>query len=392
MVGALLFAAAVGLVVVGSTRTWHSRWWARRIVRHGIIVLAALVPLGLFLRRLGIGRLVEGFHSAPLSIAGGVLGGGGAIALLSLFFSVPTAAALRGIGSRFLSPVASASPSSLKRRAVLEAAVAAVPLITLGVAAAGIGGAFVPAKVVERPMKIAGLAPGLQGLRILQITDLHLGAFHVPSAIPGLVDRAREAKPDLVVLTGDMCDHMPWLHEALRRFEEIAPKHGLFAVLGNHEHYRGLEENLRIYDKTSIRLLHDAHHTLELGGDKLLVMGVDDPSGWGFEPEHYRRHAEIALSGAPSDAALTLGLCHRPKGFRPLAELGVDLTLSGHTHGAQAGFNERSLLEPFAEEAYLWGRYEHAGKQLYTSSGAGHWAAFRLACPSEAALIVLEKA
>ena len=70
----------------------------------------------------------------------------------------------------------------------------------------------------------------------------------------------------------------------------------------------------------------------------------------------------------------------------------VDLTLSGHTHGAQVGAFGRSVLEPFFPDKYMWGRYEHAGKQLYTSSGAGHWAAFRLACPSEAALVTLERA
>ncbi|NUP11786.1 MAG: hypothetical protein HOW73_37540 [Polyangiaceae bacterium] len=395
MIGAFLLSSAVGLAVILSTRSWHSTWWAKRIVRYGIIVLAALVPIGMFLRRLGVGRVFDDFQSAPISIAGGILGGGGAIALLSLFVSLPAAGLLRRV-LKTLAPFESvAAPKAtfgISRRAIVEAAVAAVPIATLGLAAAGIGGAFVPTKLVQRPMKFANLPDELAGLKILQITDLHLGAFHAPSAIPDLVARARATEPDLVLFTGDICDYLPWLEEALHRFEEIAPRYGSFAVLGNHEHYRGAAKNLRIYDKTKIAVLGDAHHALDIAGKKLLLMGVDDPSGWGNDKDHYVRRADIAMSGAPSDADFTIGLCHRPKGFRALAERGVDLTLSGHTHGAQTGWNERSILEPFAEEQYLWGRYEHAGKQLYTSSGAGHWAAFRLACPSEAPLVVLEKA
>lgn len=393
MIGSLLVSAAIGFVVIASARTWHPGWWARRVLRYGIIVLATLVPLGIILRRLGAGRMFTGFESASVSIAGGILGGGGAIALLSLFLTIPTAALLRRVLRRWLpNEEVATSGSAVTRRAVLETVVAALPAAAVGLAAVGIAGAFVSTKIAPRPMAFANLPDEMAGLKILQITDLHLGAFHGPSAIPELVERAAAESPDLVLFTGDICDYLPWLEEALVRFQELAPKYGSFAVLGNHEHYRGTLQNLRIYGKTKIHMLYDDHHVVDVDGKKLLLVGVDDPSGWGHDVDHYARRADVALSGAPSDADFRVALCHRPKGFKTLAEHGMDLTLSGHTHGAQTGWNERSILEPVAEEAFLWGRYEHAGKQLYTSSGAGHWAAFRLACPSEAPLITLTKA
>jgi hypothetical protein len=356
------------------------------------------VPIGWFLRRLGAGRIVDGFDSTDLSIVGGVVGGGGVIALLSLFLAIPTAGALRAVLKR-LFPIAATDAATkvgvksvVSRRVLVEAAVAALPVAALGLAAVGVAGAFEPTKVTPRPMKFAALPDELAGLKILQITDLHLGAFHAPSMIPDLVARAKAAKPDLLLFTGDICDYLPWLEDALHEVDAVAPRLGAYAVLGNHEHYRGRLANQRIHRKTKSQRLDDEQVSLEVAGKKLLLMGVDDPSGWGHDKEHYARRADVALNGAPSDADFTIGLCHRPKGFKALAERGVDLTLSGHTHGAQTGWNERSVLEPFAEEQFLWGRYEHAGKQLYTSSGAGHWAAFRLACPSEAALVVLEKA
>jgi predicted MPP superfamily phosphohydrolase len=84
-------------------------------------------------------------------------------------------------------------------------------------------------------------------------------------------------------------------------------------------------------------------------------------------------------------------LSHRPAAFDAAAENGVDLTLAGHTHGAQVGLFGRSLLEPLWPEARLWGHYRQGVSQLYTSSGVGHWFPFRLGCPSEAPVIELRR-
>jgi hypothetical protein len=284
-----------------------------------------------------------------------------------------------------------ASALVLPRRQFVEGAVASVPALFTGTAAVGIGGAFVDTAVPHRRMAYAGLAPALDGLRILQISDLHLGAFITRSGVTELVARARDARPDLVVLTGDICDHLPWLEFALREFETIEAPLGHFAVMGNHEYYRGARATRALYARSRIRLLDDEHVVLERGGAKILLAGVDDPAGWDHAKNHYEVRADAALASAPSDADFRLALCHRPKGFAALAERGVDLTLSGHTHGAQAGLAGRSVLEPLLPDWHLWGEYRRGASALYTSSGAGHWATFRLGCPSEAPLIELAR-
>ena len=81
-------------------------------------------------------------------------------------------------------------------------------------------------------------------------------------------------------------------------------------------------------------------------------------------------------------------MTHRPEGFDPASEMGIELTLSGHTHGGQAGLNGRSLWSAFTDR-YLWGHYAKNGSQMYLSSGIGHWFPFRLGCPTEAPIIEL---
>lgn len=398
MLGFSVFVILVGTIVILSVRRLHPTWWKRRWVKHALIGVIAMTVLAMFARQLGLGRLVTSFRSPFLTIGAGVTGAVGVIALLSLFFTVPVGGAIRAALGRALSrhrpkeasPAESAPESQLSRRAVLETAAASLPVAGLGVGAVGVAGAFVPTAIVPRPLTFPSLPNDLAGLKILQLTDVHLGAFMDPTGLVDLVERARLSSPDLVVLTGDICDHLPWLEAALRAVESLDPRLGLFAVMGNHEHYRGALATRRLYAKTRIELLDDAHRVVRVGGSKLVVSGVDDPVGRAND-RHYQGAIDRALSGAPSDA-FHLGLCHRPSGFVPLSTAGIDLTLSGHTHGAQIGHGDRSLLEPLAEGSFLRGAYEREGKRLYTSSGAGHWLAFRLDCPSEAALITLEKA
>jgi predicted MPP superfamily phosphohydrolase len=103
---------------------------------------------------------------------------------------------------------------------------------------------------------------------------------------------------------------------------------------------------------------------------------------------------EAAATESPPDADFRLLLCHRPEGFGPASERGFDLTLSGHTHGAQLGLFGRSLLQRLRPEVGWWGAYARPGKtrpsRLYTTSGFGHWFPFRFGCPTEMPLLVLE--
>ncbi len=407
MLAYLSMLALLTTVVLALLRALHRPWWDRRWVSRGVVLLFLVGAAGIVTRHLGLGKVVAGFESPRLTFTGGLLGGLGVIGVLGLLLSLPAAGAVRAVLSRTLRPgpaprprpdadaalprVDIAATPPVSRRMLLEVGAASLPVTALGFGAVGVASALEETQVVERRIAFPGLPEDLRGLRVLQFTDVHLGAFMDPAGFAALVERGRAARPDIVVLTGDFCDHLPWLDGALRAVQSLDPRLGSFAVMGNHEYYRGALATRRGYAKTHIELLDDAHRVLRVGDSTLVVSGVDDPVGKGRANDHYPGAADRALSGAPS-GAFHLGLCHRPSGFPTLAARGIDLTLSGHTHGAQLGSGDRSLLEPAFPEAYLRGSYDLAGKKLYTSSGAGHWLAFRLDCPSEAALIVLERA
>jgi len=407
MIQVSLVTALLGVGLLLLVRRFQRPWWQVTAVRRALYVVAFAATVGSIVRYIGKSTQMPSISAIGSFLAAGF------ILVVALYLSLPFAGLLRSLGTRLLlrkaapteppaplvtqaadasrlaaRPAITATAPLVSRRTVLEAVVAAAPVTAFGLGAAGIAGGFDGTRVTNRPLSFSGLAPGLAGLRIMQITDLHLGAFFGPSSIPALVEKIAAARPDLLVFTGDICDHLPYLEPALRQLEAVIPALGAYAVMGNHEYYRGERATRRIYDKTRIQMITNTHRTLQVGGDKLVLVGVDDPAGYERAAEPHARLADIALDGAPSDG-FKLGLCHRPSGFRTLAARGIDLTLSGHTHGAQIGIAERSVLEPFLPDWYLWGEYELDGKQLYTSSGAGHWAAFRLACPSEAPLIQL---
>ena len=408
MIRVALTSLLFGGLILVCVRFLHRPVWDRRWLRRTLIALVLITPLGSLLRGFGVGLFVKSFSDPYIASIGALFSGGGAVLLLAVFFSMPFATFTRWFGgwmlarrARRVAPpsnvedapaVATVEPiptggEELSRRRLLEGAVLTTPALFTGTAALGIGGAFVDTVVHTRKMSFPSLSKELNGLRILQISDLHLGAFITKSGVVDLVEKAREAKPDLVVLTGDICDYLPWLEFALKEIETIEAPLGHFAVMGNHEYYRGARATREIYGKSNIRMLDDQHTVLTHAGRRILLVGLDDPMGWKSEDQHYDASADRALAGAPSDADLELALCHRPRGFAALAARGMDLTLSGHTHGAQAGVAGRSVLEPLLPDWQLWGEYRRGESSLYTSSGAGHWATFRLGCPSEAPVI-----
>lgn len=444
MIRVALLNLLIGGVVIALLRRFHPSFWKQRWLRRALYAVMVLAPLGAFARALGVGLVSKSFSNPYIGSFGAVLSGGGSVILLSLFISMPFATLLRLIFNRLApshaaaaaepaaaaaeptasvaeasadeaqaearvesnlepsvapsEPVAQVAPPPppptsqplLGRRRLLEGAVIAVPALSTGTAILGIGGAFVDTAIQPRKLAFRGLAPELAGLKILQITDLHLGAFITRKGVSELIERAREARPDLVLLTGDICDYLPWLEFALKEVETIEAPLGHFAVMGNHEYYRGARATRLDYARSAVRLLDDEHVVLQHAGRRLMLLGVDDPAGSNKRGHaHYAAHADKALDGAPSDVDFSLALCHRPSGFQAIAERGVHLTLSGHTHGAQAGYGGRSVLEPLLPEWQLWGEYKRGASSLYTSSGAGHWATFRLGCPSEAPLIEL---
>jgi predicted MPP superfamily phosphohydrolase len=291
-----------------------------------------------------------------------------------------------------ISVPASAPAAAVTRRQLVQAITVAVPLVAVSTGASGFLSDRQPTALRPLTLDWAELPPALDGLRILQLSDLHLGCTKGLMDLENLLGRLSASPPDLIVLTGDVAEDVSLLPPALRMIADARPRLGAYASLGNHEYLNGITPVRRAYDRGPVPLLVSAGHTLDVGGASLRISAADDPVTSSRDIQRFMRASiDQALDGAPSDAFHLL-LSHRPEGFDAAARREVHLTLSGHTHGGQIGFNGKSAFQPLYPDGYLWGSYARASSRLYTTSGFGDWYPFRLGCPTEAPVLTLRSA
>jgi len=281
----------------------------------------------------------------------------------------------------------------LDRLALLAASATFAPnsavAVVLGAAAmTGIGflNARRRARVVEVQVPIANLPPALQGFAIAQISDLHVGPTIKRGYVQAVVQAVNALNADVVALTGDLVDGTV---EALAAHTAplglLRGKLGVYAVTGNHEYYSGAPEWITEYQRLGLTVLNNQHVLLEHGGAQLALAGVPDYSAHLFIAEH-RSDPHRALAGAPGEALKVL-LAHQPRTIEAAAAAGVDLQLSGHTHGGQ--FLPWNLLVPM-QQPYVAGLHRHGRAWIYTSRGTGYWGPpLRFGAPSEITLLRL---
>jgi uncharacterized protein len=371
----LLAASAITLYDAG---LWRSRWLVS-----GVGVVWGLIGVGLLLWRL----------DSPTASALGV----------DLCWSLLPAFMLGGIGMVLAAPAhrllgvvmrrwarGERSARAGARRRFLRQAAAVLPASAVAAGAAAMTGNDTT-RIVHVPLTFRALPPALDGLRILHLSDLHLGAGRCAADLEALLDSLRGDPPDLIVLTGDVADKLEELEAALALVTAFRPRLGVYAALGNHEYLNDIREMLPAYQRSSVRLLVNESANVSVGDATLFLAGVDDPVFIGPARPFFDRVVDECAVGAPAHAFRLL-LCHRPEGFEAAAKHGFHLTLSGHTHGGQVGILGRSAFEVLFGMPYLWGSYRRGESRLYTTSGFGHWFPFRLNCPAEAPLITLKRA
>ena len=222
-------------------------------------------------------------------------------------------------------------------------------------------------------------------VRVLLISDLHLGATSVLPVIAKVAALARAAHPDLLVSVGDLLDATgPEVEPLLSRFRDLEPPFGKYAVLGNHEAYAGAGRALDRLEQAGFRVLRQERVSPVPGID---LVGVDDPAvnagGHGALPGE----ADL-LQRRPRDHRFTLLLKHQPR-VSAAAQGGADLQLSGHSHNGQ--------IFPFGWVVRLFYPYAHGQLlrvgdtlTLYASPGTGTWGPpFRVFARPELTLFVL---
>ncbi|HVG61390.1 MAG TPA: metallophosphoesterase [Hyalangium sp.] len=273
------------------------------------------------------------------------------------------------------------------RRLLLSRAVAGSAFAAGGgMAAYGSWRAFAPPEVIELAVKIPKLPRALDGLSIVQLSDIHVGHFIQRKFMDELVRQANALRPDIVAITGDLVDgDVPTLGQSVAALRNLKARFGSFFVTGNHDYSSGDEAWTAFLETMGIQVLRNRRVSLGDAGGTLDLVGVDDWSG-GRRRGKQGYDLDQALAGRDPDRAAVL-LAHQPANFKVAAQRGVDLQLSGHTHGGQL-FPMTYFIGLIWEHAA--GLYRHGDAHIYVSRGCGFWGPpMRVGSPPEIVKVVL---
>ncbi len=362
----------------------------RRVATIAVILAAVAIPAGMFAARLA-DRPIARFMPIAAFVWMGV-----AFLLFSVLVAID-AARLATFAATFVSDwlrsVPDPPPDPSRREFLARAVAGGAALAAGGTSAFAIRSAAGPAEIHEVPVKLERLPPALSGLTIAQITDLHVGPSIRAREVQRVVEQTNALRPDVVAITGDLVDGgVAELAEAVSHLGALRARHGVFFVTGNHEYYSGVDEWLVALRRLGVRVLRNER--VEIGdagpgGARLDLAGIDDWSAGRFGNGHAPR-LDRALAGRDPERALVL-LAHQPRGVDAAVRSGVDLQISGHTHGGQIfPFSVLvSLAYPYVKGLHVHREGDRAG-QIFVSRGTGYWGPpMRLGSPPEIAKIVL---
>jgi uncharacterized protein len=367
----------IALTVLGSA---HYYLWAR-LVRDAGWPHAVQTGATLFIAFLGVGMITSlilrrrsqrRFGGLLATMLYGWMGVGlllitalGSVDLLRLLFGV--ARALGVSGGPFAQPLDHRTPALVAGALGLMLSLIAVREGTR------------PPRLVRVAVPVPKLPSAVAGLRILQISDLHIGATLDRRFLERVVARINEQNPDVVAITGDLVDgSVASLADHVSPLRSLRARYGVYFVPGNHDHYAGLEPWLVHLTGLGIRVLRNDSVVVGEGDGAFVIAGVDDPTG--RRTGNGGPDLSAALAGRPAGLPVIL-LAHQPGEFDEAAGAGVALQLSGHTHGGQI-FPFSFIVSLF--QRYMAGLYRRGDSHLYVSRGTGFWGPpLRLGAPSE---------
>ncbi len=280
--------------------------------------------------------------------------------------------------------------------------VAAV-LLALAATAWGVHAALQPPRVHEQTVELPRLPPALEGLRVAVLGDIHASPVNDARYVDTLVQRTLQARADLIVLPGDLVDG-----DVATTGPHVAPLAGLQAPLGvwvapgNHEYYSGYRAWMARFRELGLNVLENRTQVLTVGDARLAVSGIGDPA---YGSVSRRGTPPGAAEGVPPDVAAVaaqagaagaqfhLLLAHQPRFARDNAAHGIDLQISGHTHGGQILGMDRWLITRF-NNGFVRGLYDVGPMRLFVTNSAGLWAGFavRLGVPPRIDVLVLRRA
>jgi len=257
-----------------------------------------------------------------------------------------------------------------------------VALIIIGTLVVRVG-----PRLTKVELKFKNLPKELEGFRILHITDLHISRSLPSHFIEKLVELCKKNPADIAVFTGDILDDIPARYkDDMAKLKAIPSKYGNFYVSGNHEYYWQGQQAIGAFRELGFNVLMNEAYPIKFGQAELQICGIPDPAAKAFQLEapDFEKLAKNL-----HENSFKILLSHQPTLADSAAPLGIDLQLSGHTHGGQ--FFPWNLLIGFFQK-YGKGLYHIKGMQLYVNQGTGYWGpSLRLGTYCELAEIRLRK-
>lgn len=289
-----------------------------------------------------------------------------------------------------------ADPPSPSRRRFLEQAAIAVSATPFAAAGYGLLFGRTDLEITNQRIRLPRLPKAFHSFRLAQLSDIHIGPFMTAEDVRRYVGVTNQLKPDAVALTGDFITWDPATQAAVvEALSGLKAPFGVFGCLGNHEAWYEVEDSItRMFAARGIRILRREREVLETSGERLNLIGVDfqtrrpmGPPGARFVGHYLEGVDRLML---PDTANILLS--HNPNTFDRAAELGIDLSLAGHTHGGQVTleFIHPSLSPSRLITDYVRGWFQKGSSQLYVNSGIGTmFAPIRVGSPPEITVVEL---
>jgi predicted MPP superfamily phosphohydrolase len=337
-----------------------------------LALLALSVPLSLILGRAGQAGVRQ------TVVWTGYIWLGLMFLLLTTVFFSDLLRLLGAFGRRLLAP----RPFDPQRRLLIARSSAAVSgILASSLGAVGLSAVRKPVDVRRVEVRLDRLPLEQHGLRIVQLTDIHVGPTIGRDFVEQIVARTNALVPDLIAITGDLVDgSVAHLAPAIAPLAGLRAPHGVFFVTGNHEYFSGAQAWMNELRRLGIRVLRNERISIGNGTAGFDLAGVDDRSSeryGGLAPLDALRRA---LGDRDPSRELVL-LAHQPRTLLDAEPFGVGLQLSGHTHGGQMWpFNFIVQLQ----QPFIAGLHRRGGTQIYVSRGTGYWGPpMRLGAPAE---------
>ena len=296
-------------------------------------------------------------------------------------------------------PEIALAPPSPERRRFLEG------VATAAVAAPFVAGAYglfwgrINLQVTRQPIRLAHLPRAFHGFRIAQLSDIHVGPFMSEEQIRSFVRIANDLKADLIALTGDF---VTWdastASAVVNALSGLKAPLGVYGSLGNHDAWAEAEDLLaELFAHAGVRVLRQEHTAIQAGNESFNLIGIDftnsrrmSVGGWHLSSRKLEGVENLMVPGTAN-----IMLSHNPDSFDRAAEMGIDLSLAGHTHGGQLAleFISPEIAPSRLITPYVAGWFERPGGQLYVNRGIGTVAApMRVGAPPEITVYELLRA